>query len=132
MARVGDRDRDLTASVLQRHYVEGRLSAEELSERLDEVMHARTRAELVLAARSLPVRASLGEIVGPPARAAGRVALLVALTALWWIASFVLLLTFAVTVIVHGATTGVLIGFPAVWALGTWLLWRAWRSARAR
>lgn len=135
MALVGDRDRDRTASALRRHYVEGRISADELADRLDEALHARTRVDLMLAARSLPGHSPLQELLGPPARAAsqvvGRAFLLLVLASVWIVASFVLLLTFAAAVLLHGATATTVVGFPLGWALLTWIVWRLWERGRA-
>src|SRR6201995_4066941 len=44
--RASDADRDRVAALLQEHHAEGRLSAEEFSERLDIALHARTMGEL--------------------------------------------------------------------------------------
>jgi Domain of unknown function (DUF1707)/2TM domain len=52
--RVGDAERRQTADTLERHYVDGRLSAEELAERLRQARAARTRAELDAVLRDLP------------------------------------------------------------------------------
>jgi hypothetical protein len=44
--RIGDAEREQAAAVLAEHYAQGRLSAEEHAERLDQVWAARTRADL--------------------------------------------------------------------------------------
>jgi Domain of unknown function (DUF1707) len=44
--RASDGDRDRVAALLQEHHAEGRLSAEEFSERLDVALNARTMGEL--------------------------------------------------------------------------------------
>jgi Domain of unknown function (DUF1707) len=44
--RASDEDRDRVAGLLQEHHAEGRLSAEEFSERMDAALHARTLGEL--------------------------------------------------------------------------------------
>ena len=131
MALVGDRDRERTAGALRRHYVEGRVSADELAERLERTLRARTRLDLLLATRSLPGHSPLRELLEPRARAAawavGRALLGVLLAAAWALSTVVFLLTFAVVVVADGASTEVLVGFPLAWALVSWLLWRAWR-----
>jgi hypothetical protein len=136
MGLVGDRDRERTASALRRHYLEGRLSEDELDSRLDEALHARTRLDLILAARSLPGHSPLHELLAPTARAAshavGRAFIFLVLAAVWSISSLILLLTFAGAVLIHGATTATLVGFPLGWALMTWLVWRLWERGRAR
>jgi hypothetical protein len=52
--RVGDAARRGAADALQRHYVDGRLSAEELAERVRQATAARTRAELDAVLHDLP------------------------------------------------------------------------------
>jgi hypothetical protein len=52
--RAADADRERAASELGRHYAEGRLTAEELSERLEVVYSARTLGDLAAVARDLP------------------------------------------------------------------------------
>ena len=52
--RVGDAERRETADRLQRHYVDGRLTAEELAERVRRATAARTRAELDAVLHALP------------------------------------------------------------------------------
>jgi hypothetical protein len=129
MAYVGDSDRERTADALGRHYVEGRLTADELSSRLDQALRARTRIDLFLAARSLPGHSPLRELLEPHARAAGRKArhalLVAALAALWLVATLVFAVAFLVTVVVSGASAAVLAGFPLAWGLLTWAVWHA-------
>jgi hypothetical protein len=52
--RIGDAERNQAASDLGEHFAQGRLSAEEHAERLDQVMRARTRADLAPAFSDLP------------------------------------------------------------------------------
>lgn len=54
--RIGDADREHVASLLREHTVEGRLTLEEYTERLDEVFAASSERELVGALRELPER----------------------------------------------------------------------------
>jgi Domain of unknown function (DUF1707) len=51
---AADADRERAASELGRHYAEGRLTAQELSERLEVVYSARTLGDLAEVARDLP------------------------------------------------------------------------------
>src|SRR4051794_19280901 len=44
--RVGDADRQRVVAELQRHFVDGRLASDELGERLDRALAARTEADL--------------------------------------------------------------------------------------
>jgi hypothetical protein len=53
--RVGDADREATASQLREHYADGRLTLDELNERLDQAFAAKTRTDLNAVMRDLPV-----------------------------------------------------------------------------
>ena len=53
--RVGDAEREAVASQLREHYADGRLSLDELNERLDQAFAAKTRADLHTVTRDLPV-----------------------------------------------------------------------------
>jgi len=53
--RVGDADREAVAAQLREHYADGRLTLDELNERLDQAFAARTRADLTAVTRDLPV-----------------------------------------------------------------------------
>lgn len=52
--RIGDADRDATAAILSEHFAQGRLTLDELTERLDAAFTATTRRELSRATRDLP------------------------------------------------------------------------------
>jgi hypothetical protein len=52
--RVGDADREAIAAQLREHYADGRLTLQELNERLDQTFAARTRADLNVVVRDLP------------------------------------------------------------------------------
>jgi hypothetical protein len=55
MLRVADADREQTVDELREHAVEGRLTSEELEERIGSAYQARTRADLELVKADLPV-----------------------------------------------------------------------------
>jgi hypothetical protein len=55
--RVGDAERQAVVDELQGHYVAGRLNSDELSERLDQALAARTVLELRVPLRNLPAPA---------------------------------------------------------------------------
>lgn len=61
--RASDADRDQVAAVLQTAYVEGRISAEEHTDRLESALAARTLEDL------LPLTADLVSLGNPPATA---------------------------------------------------------------
>ena len=52
--RVGDAEREATAAELREHYASGRLTLEELNERLDRAFAAKTRADLNALMHDLP------------------------------------------------------------------------------
>jgi hypothetical protein len=125
MARVGDRERDLAAGRLRRHYAEGRLDERDLSERLDLVLRARSRWELAYALRSLPFASE--------AAARARHALLVAVVgAVWLMVSAAIVVAFVVWVATNGATLTALVVFLAVWLAVSGLLYRRAAVSRRR
>jgi hypothetical protein len=76
--RASDADRDRAASVLNAALAEGRLTAEEHSERLDSIYGAKTQAELVPLLDDLPAVSGAASPVpaaaaGPAARRGGRI-----------------------------------------------------------
>jgi len=52
--RVGDADREAVAAQLREHFADGRLTLEELNERLDQAFAAKTKADLNIVLRDLP------------------------------------------------------------------------------
>ena len=52
--RVGDADREAIAAQLREHYADGRLTLDELNERLDQTFAAKTKADLNIVMRDLP------------------------------------------------------------------------------
>jgi len=58
--RVGDADREATAAQLREHYADGRLTLDELNERLDQTFAAKTKADLNTVMRDLPQTVSSG------------------------------------------------------------------------
>jgi hypothetical protein len=88
--RVSDADRQVVIEALQRHTGDGRLTLEEFEERVDEVLGARTRADLDATLRELPAlhtapqpRSHRGHL---PLRPIAACILLVLLfTGSWWV-----------------------------------------------
>jgi len=52
--RIGDAERTLVTEALQQHYAEGRLDSDELEERLDATLAAKTQADLREITKDLP------------------------------------------------------------------------------
>jgi hypothetical protein len=106
--RVSDRERDEVATLLRDHAAEGRLTAEELDERLGRALSARTGADLDTVLADLPARRTHAERTRR--RAAARQGFLGHATT--WAAVSVLLV-----VIWLAAGAG---PFWPVWAIGFW------------
>jgi Domain of unknown function (DUF1707) len=58
--RVSDADRDAVAAQLREHYAQGRLTMDELNERLDRVFASRTNLELAAVTSDLPYTSPRG------------------------------------------------------------------------
>jgi hypothetical protein len=69
--RVSDADRDFTAAQLREHYVQGRLTHEELDQRLEQAFRAKTRPELDAVTTDLPYAAATGVLPSDRVRAGG-------------------------------------------------------------
>jgi hypothetical protein len=120
MALIGDQDRDRAVESLRRHYVRGRLSLEELAERVEVALHARRDRDVRLALTDLPSgwRERPGELrsgLDDAWRAVRRTAFVVAVWLLWWTATLVLLVGFVVSVIVQGVSVTNAVVFAAIW-----------------
>jgi hypothetical protein len=95
--RVGDADRQRVVAELQRHYVEGRLTSEELGERVSQALHARTFADFTPLLSDLPPLeepSAVTDVVHPPgpdwhtqllSPPIGAILLLIGLLALLWV-----------------------------------------------
>ena len=123
MARVGDQERDRTAVALRKHYLAGRLSEDELDERLDATLRARTRFDLMLAARSLPRHPPVEELVASTTHAVARALTAMLLASVWVLGSFVLLTAFAFS----SRSTSAALAFLLAWLGMTWVVRRHWR-----
>ena len=126
---AGDTDRERAAATLKESYVDGRLTLDELSERTELVLAARSRAELRSALSGLPwLPEELAERGRSVVHAVARGALVVALTGAWLLFSFTLLLVFGLMLLFQGASGSALVGFLLVWLVPTYLLTRVWHS----
>lgn len=126
---VSARDRELAAVALRRHFVSGRLSTDELGERVRAVFQARSRADLRQALEGLPPVWRDGDELRRLGLVVRRGAILAGVAALWLLFSFVMLLVFAITAVAHGMSTGGSLGFLVVWLAVTILAWRVGRKA---
>ena len=97
---AADSDRERAAATLKESYVGGRLTLDELSERTELVLSARSRAELRAALSGLPwLSEELAERGRSVAHAVARGTLVVALTGAWLLFSFVLLLVLGLVLV---------------------------------
>lgn len=125
---VGDRERDRAANELARHYREGRLTADELAQRLETALRARNGAQLRSALKELPSTWSRVEVV----RTARNAAILAGTAVVWMLWNVAVLVAFVAWLAANGPSVGALLGFPLVWAAASWLLWTGSRRRRAR
>lgn len=133
MALVGDPERERAQAALRRHYVAGRLDDLELSERLELVLHARTRRDLRHAFARLPASWQQLDDVVLPAMQRARQTVRVALAFLvWLVASTFLLVAFVAWVAAEGADRFGLIAFPVAWLVLSLLLYRRAHGTRRR
>ena len=56
--RVSDDERERTADTLRNHYADGRLTSDELEDRIERAYHAKTRGDLAALTRDLPAEYS--------------------------------------------------------------------------
>jgi len=126
MIRIGDREREETAERLSAHAAAGRLSVEELEQRLERAQHAVYATDLEALERDLPGRrpaATVDRRRVPAAR--GRGAWQPAPYRAWWPA-------LPLALVVLGVAATVAVGHPvAPLFLGLFLLWRlrfAWHA----
>jgi hypothetical protein len=125
---VGDRERDRAANELARHYREGRLTADELAQRLELALRARNGAQLRSALKELPAAWSRLDVV----RTARNAAILAGTLVLWMLWNAAVLIAFVAWLAANGPSLAALLAFPIVWAAASWLLWRTSRRRRAR
>jgi hypothetical protein len=126
MALIGDLDREQAAARLKRHYLQGRLSLEELTERLEVALTARRERDVRVALSGLPapgLRSGLDEAW----RAARRTAFLMAVWTLWWAASLVLLVGYVASVVAQGLSLTIAAVFAVLWLACTFAARRVTR-----
>jgi hypothetical protein len=134
MALPAEHDRDRAVASLRRHYLLGRLSGEELSDRLDLAFAARSRRELRQAFRGLPApwsRSELEPMIENTRYAARRTLQFTVLAAFWSVMSLMLLVAF-VAVAANGASGVELAIVPLIWVAVSALLWRSWQRGASR
>jgi Flp pilus assembly protein TadB len=126
---TSDAERERAAATLREHFVRGRLTVDELSQRTEHVLAARSRGELRLALRDLPVVPDLRSFAAHGRRLARGAVLLIA-TVGYLLFSMALLLVFGIVLVLRDPSTAELVAFLVVWLVPTWLLARLWRRAK--
>jgi hypothetical protein len=126
---VSAREREGAAAALRRHFVSGRLSVDELGDRVRLALEARDGRDLRRSLTGLPPAWRDGEELRRAARTAKRAAVVATVTALWLLATLVLLVAFAAAAVAHGPTTADVVGYPTAWLIVSALAWRARRRA---
>jgi hypothetical protein len=133
MTLVGDRERERTAASLRRHFVQGRLTVEELGARAELALSARSQSELRAALHDLPRPWRVGSdfVVSAAAsvRRGLRLVVFLLLAGVWTVMTLALAIAFAVTLAAFGPSIAVVLVFAALWAAATLALWRAWMRA---
>lgn len=134
---VGDRERDRAAQELQRHYREGRLTADELAQRVETALRARSGGQLASALKGLPAGwwtdpTALREAVHSPIRAVRNATILAGTAIVWLFWSGGLFVAFVAWLAANGPSLGALLVFPLLWFAVSWLLWTVSRRRRAR
>jgi Flp pilus assembly protein TadB len=130
---AGDGERERAAATLREHYVRGRLTLDELSDRSERALVARSRAELRATLSGLPVLPDPRELAAEGrrvVRAAVRGATLAIFTGAYLLFCLALLLVLGLTLVIHGASDSALVGFLVVWLVPTYLLSRLWHRRR--
>ena len=112
---------------LRDHYALGRLTLDELDERVELALRARSRAALRRSLTDLPD--SMGRAL---VHATARAAILFLLTWTWFAFSFALLVIFGLTLLIHGASPIGVVAILLVWLIPTYLLARFWRRSLPR
>src|ERR1041385_2725154 len=115
MALVSDQERERAAMGLRRQYLSGRLSVEELAERVDIALRAREQVDLRAAFAGLPPPWRDGDEMRQVGRRAKRAAVLALLTIVWTLGSFGLLFGFTLSVLLHGLTLFGALVYPMLW-----------------
>jgi hypothetical protein len=126
---AGDSERERATAMLREHYVRGRLTLEELSDRTATVLAARSRAELRSAFFDLPVLPDARELADRGRsllQAVAHGAVVVLFTGAYLVFSFALLLALVLTLLLDGASGTTLVAFLVVWLVPTYLLTRVW------
>jgi hypothetical protein len=135
---VGDPERDRATHELQRHYREGRLSADELAQRLETALRARNAGQLRSALKELPgverwaAPEAVRDALRSPARSVRNAAILAGTAVVWLFWSIGVLMAFIAWLAANGPSLGALVVFPLLWFVASWVLWAGGKRRRSR
>jgi Flp pilus assembly protein TadB len=124
---VGDPERERAALELRRHYSEGRLTTDELAQRLETALRARSGSQLRSALNDLPAAG-----LQSPVRMLRNAAIVAGTAVIWLFWSVGMLIAFVAWLAAKGPSLGALLVFPLLWLGLSWLLWTGSRRRRAR
>jgi uncharacterized protein DUF1707 len=130
--RVGDRDRELAAGALRRHFVQGRLSPDELAERVDLTLRARSDGDLAAAMDGLPpvwrdVPATIHAATWRVRRGVHRARFFFSLLRVWFRLNLALVVAAGIALVVGAPAVTTVGAVVAACALTTLAFWHVWR-----
>jgi uncharacterized protein DUF1707 len=137
MTRVGDQERERAARQLRGHYLRGRLTEDELDDRLSIALAARSHGDVRRAFDELPpawrdgveeLRAALAET----RVAARRFGVLLAASALWCVVSLAIVVGLGLAALVGDVTDQAIAAALLIWLLVTYTVVRAVRRSFRR
>ena len=129
---AADHDRERAAAALREHYVRGRLTFDEVSDRTEAVLKARSKAELRTALSGLPLVPDARELAAQGrsiVRSALRGVAVVVFTGAYLLFSMALLGVLGLVLLFQGASGSTLLAFLLVWLVPTYLLGRLWHRS---
>jgi len=129
MSLVSDSERERAAATLRQQFVHGRLSIEELGDRVELALRARHRRDFRRAFRGLPPLWRDTDELRRLARQAKRTAVRLLVAAAWAFFTFVLLIAFVVTLVINDVTLRTVIEYAVAWLGATALAWHVRRRA---
>jgi uncharacterized protein DUF1707 len=129
MSLVSDTERERAAASLRRQFVHGRLSTEELAERIELALAARNQRDFHRAFRGLPPLWRDTDELRRLALRAKRAAVRAFVAVAWAFVTLVLLVAFAANTIRDGVTLRDVIAYGFAWLIASALAWHVRRRA---
>ena len=131
---VGDPEREQAANALRRHFVQGRLSTNELADRLDSALRARSRSDLAGATAGLPpvwwdAAVSIYGARWRVRRGVGRARIFLALFRAWFKVNLALIVAAGLALIVGAPAAPTIGAAAAAWAAACFGFWHVWRRS---